>query len=69
MDYYSYKDLRAAVEAAPTQENVNALGEWFNAYGMCYWNGEFFNADGIYIYPVYKEIDEDEFEFIGYELR
>lgn len=66
-----YQKLRSAVEAAPTQENVNALGEWLDAYGKrCHWHGDVcFDADGIRVYRVYKKLDEDEFEFVGYELR
>lgn len=69
MNRYSYDELLAAVNSAPTQENINALGEWFNSYGMDYWNGEYFDADGLRIYPVLKEFDEDEYELVGYELR
>lgn len=69
MNYYSYKDLKAAVDTNPTPENINALGEWFDHYGNDYWNGEYYDADDLRIYPVYKEIDEDNFELIGYEAR
>lgn len=67
--YYDYDDLKKAYEANPTQENLNALGEWFEENGQTYWNGEYFDADSIRIYPVYKEISEDEFELVGYEAR
>lgn len=67
---YAYEDLRDAVKKNPTQENINALGEWFSTYGSSYWNGESFNADGITVWPVYSE-EEDEygcFELLRYEL-
>lgn len=67
--YYDYQELKAAVEASPTQENINALGEWFHLYGDQYWNGEEYNADNFFIYPVYEQIEEDEFKFIRYEMR
>lgn len=69
MNRYSYEELLNAVKTAATEENVNALGEWFNSYGMDYWNGEYYDADGIRIYPVYTEVDEDEYELTGYEIR
>ena len=40
--YYNYNDLKNAYEANPTQENLNALGEWFEANGQTYWNGGVF---------------------------
>lgn len=69
MNYYSYKDLKTAYDTNPSQENINTLGEWFQQYGDSCWNGEYYDADNIRIYPVYKEIAEDEFELIGYEAR
>ena len=48
---------------------MNALGEWFEKYGDRYWNGEFFDADGLRLFPVYVEVDEDQFEITGYEVR
>ena len=67
--YYDYKDLKAAVDANPSQENINALGEWFSNWGNDFWNGEYYDADDLRIFPVYKEVEEDEFELIGYEAR
>ena len=45
------------------------MGEWFDHYGNDYWNGEYYDADDLRIYPVYKEVEEDEYELIGYEAR
>lgn len=36
---YSFKDLRAAVDKDPTDENLEALALWCETYGNC-WNGE-----------------------------
>lgn len=69
MNYYSYQELKAAVMANPAAENVNALGEWFSNYGNDYWNGEYYDADDFAVWPMYKEVEEDEFEFTGYEIR
>lgn len=69
MNRYSYSELFEAVKANETPDNVNALGEWFEQYGDRYWNGEFFDADGLRLFPVYVEVDEDQFEITGYEVR
>lgn len=65
---YQYAELRAAAIAEPTSENLAALGEWFESYGMDNWNGEYYDADGYQLRPIYKEIEEDIFEVTGYEL-
>ena len=69
INYYAYEDLKAAVIADPSEENVNALGEWFSSYGNDYWNGEYYDADDFRLYPVYTEVDEGELELTGYEIR
>ena len=71
MTTYDYEELKSkalAADAAP--EDLNALGEWFELYGDRYWNGEYFSIEGgIRLYPIYHEVDDDEFEIVGYELR
>ena len=42
---YDYQELLNAVRKDPSQENINALGEWFENYGYDYWNGEEFTID------------------------
>lgn len=70
MNEYQYEELAAAAtKSNATQEEINALGEWFQIYGMCYWNGSSWIVDeknDIRLAPVYKEVEEDEFELIGY---
>lgn len=78
-NYGSYKELREnALKPTATQEDINALGEWFSQYGNMYWNGEYYDISdkeaksgeyGFRLYPVYKEVDEDEYELIGWEIR
>lgn len=64
---YNYKELfDAATAFDASQEAVNALGEWFDTFGQRYWNGEYFDADGRPLYRLYKKVDEDEWETIGY---
>lgn len=69
MNYYSYQELKAAVMANPTAENVNALGKWFSSYGNDYWNGEYYDADDFAVWPMYEEVEENEFEITRYEIR
>lgn len=70
MSEYAYKELvAAATKHGATQEDINALGEWFEQYGMRYWNGSCWEVDGkndIYLAQIMKEVAEDEFEVIGY---
>ena len=65
--YYDYEELRKAAGSGKS-EDINRLGEWFSLFGARYWNGEYYDADGLEIYPVYQEIDEtgDSFEVVGY---
>jgi len=67
---YNYDELRKAAIDNPTTENLEALGEWFNLYGMDFWNGESWDADGYELRPVYEWDDErDQGILIGYELK
>lgn len=67
---YKYEELRAkAIATNATDEDIANLVEWFELYGMEYWNGECFDADGYQLYPVQEEVAEDEWETIGWELR
>lgn len=66
---YGYEDLRKAANSG-RQEDIDALGSWFERYGNEFWNGEFYDADGMRLFPVYKWNDEtDQGELIGYEAR
>ena len=70
MGYYDYRELRAAALASDaTQSDIDALGEWFHQYGQRYWNGEYFDANGLRVYPVYQEMEPDEYELTGYEMK
>ena len=69
MSYYSYAELKSAVMENASEENINALGEWFADYGTAYWNGECYDADDFLLYPIYVEVEEDEYEVRGYEIR
>lgn len=68
MMQYDYKELcEKALAFNATQEDINALGEWFSRHGMSYWNGECFHVDADHdLYPIYKEVGYDEYALIGY---
>lgn len=70
MSYYDYPELAAAALAdnAP-QGAIDALGDWFERHGTMCWTGECYNVDdkkNISLYPVYRELGEDEYELVGY---
>ena len=75
--YYDYKELyEKATAYNASQDDINALGEWFENYGMCYWNGERFEASAEGeptgtrgLVRIEKQVDEDTWETIGYEFR
>lgn len=72
MGRYNYKELETAALNNPTEENLAALGEWFELYGMDFWNGECWAIDGNHsLYPIYELVDEEleEWELRGYEIR
>ena len=71
MTIYDYEELKnKALSTDATQDDINALSEWFEQYGDRYWNGEYFSVEnGIRLYRIEKEVDDDEFEIAGYELR
>lgn len=70
-NYEFYKEYREnALKPNATQEEINELGEWFSQYGDMFWNGEYYDADdGVRVYPIYREVGEDEFELEGWEIR
>lgn len=71
MNEYEYSEFRAAALADPTAENLAALGEWLQEYGVRYWNGESWDIDGgRRLRPIYGE-EPDEFggfPLLGYEI-
>lgn len=77
MSIYDYKELKErALSPSATQEDINALGEWFKRYGARYWNGEVYDIEnGISIRPIYEpeETDDDgevlSWVTVGYELH
>lgn len=71
-EYYDYETLRAAaIRPGATAEDLRELGEWFERYGMVYWNGEYWDADaGLRLYPIIEWDEElDQGTTTGYEFR
>ena len=64
MNRYDYDELRKNAESGKLKD-INALGEWFSRYGEVYWNGEYYDADGIEIVPRH----DDNGNVICYESR
>ena len=70
----TYLELReAALSSKATQADIDALGNWFDHHDDCSWNGEGYDLaitgepTGDYVlYPILKQINEDEFEQIGF---
>jgi len=67
---YNYQELRQAAIDNPNAENLAALADWFSEYGGDFWNGEYWDADGYTLRPIYKD-DPDSVcaELIGYEFN
>ena len=71
MNYYSYEELAAkALAPNAAQADIDELGEWFQQYGMMYWNGQCFNIDKTHdLYPVYEENEDGDIDIVCYEVR
>ena len=69
---YSYQELRdRAFSTNATQEDINALGEWFERFSEGrYWNGETHDIDGTHQLRPIQAYDEDSdcWEITGYEI-
>lgn len=68
---YSYEELRAAATVpGATQIDVDTLGSWLADFDPASWNGEYYDADGLRLYPVYDwDEDTDQGELVRYDLR
>ena len=67
-DYYDFSDLyKKAIAPDATQEDIDKLGYWMSRHGRDSWNGEYYRVDSAHeLYPIYKEIDYDDYDLIGY---
>lgn len=78
INYYSYEELlAAAIAPGATQDDVDALGEWFSSFGSGYWNGECYDASApgeqTGTRSLFEIVEWDEEldcgAVVGYELR
>lgn len=70
INYYSYTELAEKALATKSPEDCANLGYWFERWGRDYWNGECYNIDSAHdLYPVYKEVEDDEYDIEGWEIR
>lgn len=68
---------KKATSMCATQDDINRLGEYMQINGLSCWNGEFWSIgcshkdtdDSMRLYPVYAEIEPDEYEVSHYEIR
>lgn len=65
-----YAELeQAALAPTATQEDIDRLGEWFEQFGECYWNGEFYVVDDTHrLRPIDEEDEDGDYHRIGWEL-
>lgn len=68
---YAYEDLeKKALSANATDADIQALADWFIQYGNDFWTGECFIVNSNHaLYPIYREVGEDEFKIEGWEIR
>ena len=67
---YSYAELLSTATAPDAQQiDIDTLGAWFERYDP-YWNGEFYDADGKPLYPIYSDPDDNEnIDIVGYSFE
>lgn len=71
MSRYDYQELEGKALATGKQEDIDALGAWFERYGSSFWTGECYKVDDTHqLWPVYGSEDEDGcYPITGWELR
>lgn len=68
---YGYEELaEQALRFDATQEDLDHLAQWFETFGMRFWNGECYEIDNShYLYYIYEEDENGDFKTVGYEIR
>lgn len=70
-NYYSYRELRERLDAPDCEQtDIDTLGAWFDEFYMSEWDGEYYDADGLRLFPVYQ-YDEarDQYDLVHFEAR
>lgn len=69
MTRYDYQELREKAINNPTFENLEDLADWLSNYDINSWNGEFWDIDGLRLYPIFGDEDENGcFPIVNYEI-
>lgn len=69
---YCYEEYLNKAKNNPTKENLLNLANWFNLFGVEYWNGESFVIDNNHsLKPIYDITPDKEYDYlpiIGWEI-
>lgn len=72
VSYYNYKELvEKATATGATRDDRIALFDWFDRYGIDYWNGFYYAMeDGTRLCPVYVyNYDEGYYDLVDADIR
>ena len=70
--YYNYKALvEKATATGATRDDRLALLDWFDQYGIDYWEGRYYKMDdGLRLYPIYVfDYDEGYYVLVDADIR
>lgn len=72
IEEYGYKEYLRNAKNNPTKENLSKLANWFNFFGVEYWNGEGFVIDNNHLLkPIFDINSKEEYNcllIIGWEI-
>ena len=72
IEEYGYKEYLNKAKSNPTKENLLNLANWFNLFGVEYWNGESFIIDNNHsLKPIYDITPDEKYDYlpiIGWEI-
>lgn len=69
---YCYEEYLNKAKSNPTKENLLNLANWFNLFGVEYWNGESFIIDNNHsLKPIYDITPDEKYDYlpiVGWEI-
>lgn len=72
IEEYGYEEYLRNAKNNPTKENLSKLANWFNFFGVEYWNGEGFVIDNNHLLkPIFDINFKEEYNcllIIGWEI-
>lgn len=72
IEEYGYEEYLRNAKNNPTKENLSKLANWFNFFGVEYWNGEGFVIDNNHLLkPIFDINSKEEYNcllIIGWEI-